>query len=167
MTIEIDVSGSDIFCKDYCICAVDNEGIVKGYKFKEEDVEKLKEGFVNKKYTRLDKRTTPSKFKVKIYLIVLKHLLKELFKEHKKEEISILFCRDFPGHENAISRSITHQILNVHKRKLSTIKCGKLPSLSDAHRYAYMMNKDRHNYLSCYCTFSLKDIEEQLIFKKK
>jgi len=94
-------------------------------------------------------------------------LLNELFEINKDKEIIIHFCRDFPGHEKGIYQSLKHRIINVHKRNLKKIYCSKLSKKSDVHYYAYMMNKDKYNYLTCYVKISLKDIEKGLIFHEK
>jgi len=166
MDVEIDVSGADLFHENYSICVSDGEGSICGYKFTADVVDKLKEGYSRGKYTRLPKSTRLGKFKVKIYLIVLRHLISELVEKNGAGTIKLTFCRDFPSHENSIKRSIEHQLKNVHGKTVIKIKCGRLDRCSDAHLYAYMMNKDQYNYLSCYCGISLNDIEKLLILKK-
>ncbi len=166
MHIEVDVSGADLFHENYTICVSNGEGFIRGYKFTGEFINKLKENYKNKKYTRLPKNIKLGKFKVKIYLIVLRYLFGDLFSKISENEFTLTFCRDFPYHENSILRSIEHQLERVHNKKLNNIKCSKLPNFSDAHHYAKMMYNDKYNYLSCYCNISLKDIEKLLILKK-
>ena len=166
MHIEIDVSGADLFHENYTICISNGEGFIRGYKFTKNVIEELKENYFRNKYTRLQKNIRIGKFKVKIYLIVLRYLFQDFFNQCPEEDFTITFCRDFPFHENSISCSIRHQLKNVHCKNLKKINCEKLPIFSDAHCYAKMMHHDRHNYLNCYCNINLEDIEKFLILKK-
>ena len=166
MKIEIDVSGSDIFQDNYSICISDGTGNIMGFKFDQGIIDKLKSNWQKEKYNKCPYCPNAGKFKVRIYRVILRYLIKELFKKNKNKnkEITVNYCRDFPSHENGITQSIKHRIENIHKRKLKRIYCARLPKNSDAHVYAYMMNKDKYNYLRCYVKISLKDIEQGLIF---
>lgn len=164
MKIEIDVSGNDVFHENYSICVSDVVGNIIGFKFPQDLIDKLKENWKNGKYNKCPYSLNQGKFKVRIYRVVLRYLLKELFKRNKDKDIVVQFCRDFPSHEKGISQSLSHRIINIHKRNLKRIYCFKLPKDSDAHLYAKMMYNDRYNYLTCYAKINLKYIEHGLIF---
>jgi len=163
MKIEIDVSGEDIFNHDYVICISDGIGNIMGFKFNVDLVNKLNKNWRDGKYNRFPWGSL-GKFKVRIYRVVLRYLLRSLFKKNKDKEVTVQFCRDFPSHEKGIAQSIQHRVVNIHKRDLKRIFCEKLPKNSDAHGYAFIMHKDKYNYLNCYTKISLKDIEHGLIF---
>ena len=162
--IEIDVSGADIFHEDYSICVSDGTGNITGFKFDNDMIHNLKTSWQGGKYNKCPYGPNAGKFKVRIYRVILRYLIKELFKKNEDREIIVNYCRDFPSHENGITQSVRHRIENIHKRNLKRIYCSRLPKGSDAHRYAYLMNKDKYNYLKCYVKISLKNIENGLIF---
>jgi len=166
MKIEIDVSGADIFREDYSICMSDGIGNISGFKFNVEIINELKTNWKNGKYDKCPYGPNSGKFKVRIYRVVLRYLIKELFEKNEDKEVTVNYCRDFPSHENGIAQAVKHRVVEVHKRDLIKIYCSRLPKDSDAHRYAYIMNKDKYNYLKCYVKISLKDIENGLIFHK-
>jgi len=164
MKIEVDVSGADIFHEDYAICVSDCTGNIEGFKFSQDLIDELKKNWEKGEYAKCPYSPNEGKFKVRIYRVVLRYLLKELFKKNKDNEVIVQFCRDFPSHEKGISQSLTHRIVKIHKRNLKKIFCAKLPKSSDAHCYALMMHNDKYNHLTCYTNISLKDIEHGLVF---
>ncbi len=167
MNIEIDVSGADLFHENYVICASDSQGIIRGFKFSKEIINKLKKNWKKGKYNKCPYSPNAGKFKVRIYRVVLRYLLKQIFKLNNDKKVKVVFCNDFKGHENGISQSLEHVITQICKKKLISISCSRLTNNSDAHMYAYIMNKDKYNYLSCFVNLKLKDIEKGLIFHKK
>lgn len=167
MKIEIDVSGADLFHENYSICVSDGIGNVRGFKFTQELIKELNENWKKEKYNKCSYSPNSGKFKVRIYRVVLRYLIKELFSKNRDKKVIVQFCRDFPSHESGISQSIKHRIINIHKRELQKISCKKLSKNSDAHQYAKMMYNDKYNYLGCYVKINLEDIEKGLIFYKK
>lgn len=165
MKIEIDVSGADIFHENYSICISDGIGNIMGFKFSQDLIDKLQENWEKEKYNKCPYSPNKGKFKARIYRVILRYLLKELFKKNKDKEIIVQFCRDFPSHEMGISQSIKHRIVKIHKRNLKRIFCCRLLKDSDARLYAKIMHNDKYNYLNCYTKISLKNIEHGLIFQ--
>jgi|TARA_Y100000310_G_C20579568_1_gene762276 hypothetical protein len=168
MHLEIDVSGSDIFDEHYSICISAGNGKIKGFKINNEIVKNLNDNWKQGKYDKY--RYQPRNqgaFKARIYNIVIKLLLKEIFSELDDDSVSVCFCRDFPGHEESTRASLHHCITHIHKKIVSKINCNKLQRDSDAHKYAKMMNGDTHNYLGIYLDITLEQIEPFLIWTKK
>jgi hypothetical protein len=168
MKFEIDVSGHDLFAKDYVICVAekDNDGParIKGFKFSKEISEKLQENWKNGEYKYPYLRNKRGFLKVRIYSIILYHIFKEL---NIKEKVSLTICRDFKGHENDIETN-----LNFFLREELRLDVGKplhqrLPPTSKAHWYGYLMLKDSENLLNTYVDISLEDIERYLKLKSK
>lgn len=109
MHIEIDVSGSDLLKENYSICISDNQGIIRGFKITKDLINSLLENWKKGKYNKVRYSPRAGKFKARIYKVVLRYLLNELFKESKEGgEVSVCFCRDFPSHESGIKQSIEH-----------------------------------------------------------
>jgi len=168
MHLEIDVSGSDIFHEDYSICLSAGKGRIKGFKFNKELMINLKKNWKNGKYNKYPyQENNPGVFKVKIYCVICKLLLGELFNGFDDKIIGVRFCRDFPGHENSIKASLKHCITKIHKKETTKVCCAKLPKSSDAHRYSKMMKQDVYNYLEIYVNIAIKQIEPFLMWMEK
>ena len=165
MKFEIDVSGSDIFIKNYSICIAGNgktESIIKGFKFKKDVIEKITENWVKGeyKYDITDKQK--GFFKVRLYCIILHYLFKSI---NVSEKLSLTICRDFHGHKNDINMNLKYLLEKELKLTLGKPQHQKLAKTSNAHRYANLMYNDTSNKLGIYVNISLKDIEKYLIKK--
>jgi len=157
MKFEVDVSGYDIFAGGYSICIANGTGIVKGFKMNQNLISSIqnnwKKGMYRYKYTKGRKGI----LKVRIYSAIIHYLFNAIDKEYK--DIELIICRDFATHENNIKQNLIYFLERLQGRKINLLKFGKLANNSNAHSYAYLMNKDKHNLLNCYVNISLKDIE--------
>jgi len=168
MHLEIDVSGSDIFDEHYSICLSAGNGRIKGFKLDKDLIVNIRKNWKEGKYTKYPYQPkNQGAFKTRIYCIIGKLLLKELFNGFDDDTVGVRFCRDFPGHEDSIKASLNHCITHIHKKKTTKVCCAKLPSSSGAHRYAKIMNQDIHNHLGTYVNITLQQIEPFLIWIKK
>lgn len=98
MELDIDVSGEDIFQKDFVICVANKDGIIKGFKFTPDLI-----GIINSRYGQGNYKYRKSKkgvatFKVRVYCIIVSYLIKSI----KTDSIFLNVCRDFDGKENDI-----------------------------------------------------------------
>ncbi|MDA3836263.1 MAG: hypothetical protein PF542_01435 [Nanoarchaeota archaeon] len=123
MRIEIDVSGQDLFHKDYSICVVDKRGCVKSFRFKEEVIDKIKSHWKNREYT-IPSYAKPARFKFKLYSIVVQILLGNLLEEEESKEISIHFCRDFPSYEKQTENFLIQEMKKHKDKTIVEIECG-------------------------------------------
>lgn len=168
MHLEIDVSGSDIFDEHYSICLSAGGGRIKGFKFNKELIANIKKNWKEGKYDKYSYQPkNQGAFKARIYCVISKLLLGELFIGFDDEIIGVRFCRDFPSHEDTIKASLSHCITHIHKKKTTKICCGRMPKNSDAHRYAKIMNQDLYNYLGSYVNITIEQIEPFLIWTEK
>lgn len=160
MIFEIDVSGEDLFSKDYSIVLADKNDLIKGFKFDERLIKILKSRYGEGKYRYKKSRHSGSLLKVRIYCIVIYNLFKSL--NIKNKEIILEICRDFQGHE----REITSQLKYFLEDKLGLrigIRYLTLPKGSNADKYATLMRMDTKNKMNEYVKIELKDIEKYLI----
>lgn len=168
MHLEIDVSGHDIFSENYAICLSAGDGRVKGFKFDGELIRELKKNWKNGKYDKYPyQQQNQGAFKTRIYCVIGKLLLGELFNGFNDKVVGVHFCGDFPGHEDTIKASLNHCITHIHKKQTSKVHCARLPSGSDAHRYAKMMHQDIYRHLGIYVNISLGQIEPYLMWMEK
>ncbi len=167
MKFEIDVSGYDIFSKDYVICISGEGGIIKGFKFKEELTKTLINNWQEKKYGYGLSEKQRAFFKVKLYCVIIGYLFKST---GLKNRVSLTICRDFHGHTNDINNTLRHLLEKRFGMQIGSPRHQKLPNSSEAHRYAKLMHNDTLNKLTTYVDISLEDIEKFLkrfVFKNK
>lgn len=109
-TFEIDVSGQDIFSKDYTIVVADKNNLVKGFKFDKDIIEKITSNFKLEKYRYKTSRSQQLFLKVRIYCIIIHYLFKEITRERKLsgKKVRLEICRDFPGHEREITSQLKY-----------------------------------------------------------
>jgi len=165
MQFEIDVSGSDIFEKDYTICIANKENdshIIKGFKFDVELIQKLVMNWKNGEYRYSTTNKQKGFFKVRLYCIVVYYLFKSI---KIIDKLSLTICRDFHGHKNDIDMNLKHLIQKGFGIELGKPQHQRLPNYSKAHRYANLMHKDTAKQLKSYIDISIQDIEKYL--KKK
>ena len=161
MGFDIDVSGNDLLSKDYTICIADNNSIIKGFKFDNKLVQDLSSKYGQGIYKYKKSKKGKSTFKVRLYSIVLYHLIKSL---KIKKEISLNICRDFYGRDDDIKKNIKFFLENKLKISLGDrIYFTKLNADSNAHRYSYLMRRDTKNKMQTYIKISLEDFEKWLI----
>ena len=138
MDFEIDVSGHDILSKDYTVVAAQKNSndkhktIIFGYKFSEDIIKILKSryGAGLYKYKKSAKQT--STFRVKLYSVVVYHIIKHIYKSDKNlsKIISLTLCKDFDGRENDIKSVLLYHLKNKLDLVINRIIFEKLPKES-------------------------------------
>ena len=156
MNLDIDVSGEDIFKKNYSIC-VANKDIIIGFKFKEPLIRIITSTYGQELYRYRKSKKQRALLKVRIYSIIVYYLLKSI--NAKKYNLTV--CRDFSGNENTIKDNLNYFIRDKLNKPLD-IQFRTLESDSNAHHYAYQMRNDLANKLSIYHDITLKQIEQYL-----
>ena len=159
MEFEVDVSGEDIFSRDYTICISNKEGIIKGFKFNQDLIRNLRANYLEGKYRYTHSKKDKALFKIRAYCIIVYYLFKSI---GKPNAVSLNVCRDFYGHESNIDSNLKYFLENLLFIKIDSIKHEKLSAESIGHRYAYLMRKDVKNQMKNYVDISLKEIEKFL-----
>jgi len=159
-TFEIDVSGEDVFDKDYTICIANKDGIIKGFKFDRKTTSDLLSKYDQEAYRYKKSKKNKSTLKIRLYSIIIYYLFKSL---KMKEEIVLNICRDFYGRESDIKHNLKFFLEEKLNLKINHINFEKLDKNSNADRYAYLMRKDKKNKMKTYVNIKLKDIERWLI----
>ncbi|MBU1203701.1 MAG: hypothetical protein KKG60_01385 [Nanoarchaeota archaeon] len=166
MKFEIDVSGYDIFSKDYVICISGEGSIVKGFKFKKELIETIINNWHKQKYGYRDFGKEIALFKVKLYCVIIYYLFKSI---GLKERVSLTICRDFYRHKNDINNTLRYLLEKKLGIQIGSPLHQRLPNSSEAHRYAKLMHNDTLNKLTTSVDINLEDIEKFLrrfVFKR-
>ncbi|MBI2139411.1 hypothetical protein HYU14_00690 [Candidatus Woesearchaeota archaeon] len=158
MEFDIDVSGSDIFEKDYTICIANKEDAIKGFKFSPEILFLLNTKFAQNLYRYPTSKNGRTLLKVRIYSIVVYYLFKSLV---MRGNLSLNVCRDFDGHEHDITSNLKY-LLPPLGFNLERITFCRLSKDSNAHHYAYLMRKDNKNQMKDDISISSQDIEQFL-----
>ncbi|MBS3094843.1 hypothetical protein J4474_04205 [Candidatus Pacearchaeota archaeon] len=160
MEFEIDVSGEDIFNKDYTICVANRDKIIKGFKFSESLISPLLSRYNQGMYKYSNSKKGKSDMKIRVYCVVIYHLFKSL---NLSGEISLNICRDFTGREDDIRKSLTYFLEKELGLKLNgRIYFCTLTKESNAHHYSFLMRFDNKNQMKTYLKISLEDIEKFL-----
>ncbi len=161
MEFDIDISGEDIFSKNYTIVVADSNDIVRGYKFNEKTIKILKSRHGEGKYRYNNSKQHRAFFRIRTYCIVIYYLFNDILPKIKDKEITLNICRDFQGHE----KDITSNLLSLLKDKLGLkieIRYLRLPKSSNADKYAFLMRKDDKNKIKGYVKIPIEDIEKLL-----
>ncbi|MCX6749116.1 MAG: hypothetical protein NTW17_00005 [Candidatus Pacearchaeota archaeon] len=166
MEFEIDVSGEDLFSKDYTICVAqkNNESqkpIIFGYKFTEEILRILKSRHGQKKYRYGSSQSQKALFKIRLYCIVIYFIIKHIQKQSIFDSgIYLNLCRDFEGRENDIKSNLNYFLRDVLKLEIKKMHFCKLEKGSNADGYAFMMRKDKKDLMKdYYLTLKIEDFE--------
>ncbi len=163
MDFEIDVSGEDIFNKNYTICIANKDGIIKGFKFDSKLGQVINSRHGQGLYPKYKKSNKGNaSLKVRVYCIIIYFLFKSIKKKIKNVNLAV--CRDFSGRENDIKINLEFLFTKL-KIDLGDVMFVKLPSDSSADHYAGLMRQDNKNKMKTYVNITLKDIEKFL--KKK
>jgi len=163
MDFEIDVSGDDLFSRNYTIVIADKDNLIRGFKFNQELVKILRSRFGEGKYRYPNSKKGRALLKIRIYCIIIYYLFNNInFK--KEKELNLEICRDFQGHERDISSNLKYFLGDKLNLNIN-IKYLKLEKGSNADKYAYLMSKDTKNQIKGYVKISLDDIEKFLIEK--
>lgn len=169
MKFEIDVSGSDLFEKDYTIVVAERntsskKPMIFGYKFDEEIIKILKAKYGQELYRYKLSKSQRSLFKIRIYCVVIYYILKHIYKINKKLEknIQLTICKDFDGRENDIKSNLNFLLRKKLSLDIETT-FTRLPKESNADKYAYLMRKDKKNLMKKYYVgIKLEDFEKFL-----
>jgi hypothetical protein len=159
MQFDIDVSGEDIFSKDYTICIANKDGIIKGFKFDSDIISILSARYGQGLYRYKKSKKQRAVFKVRVYSIVIYYLFKSL---KIKEPICLHVCRDFNGREQDVKSNLKYFLNELLKLNITELSFMKLSRDSNAHQYAYLMKKDLKNKLETYINISVRQIEKFL-----
>jgi len=164
MVFEIDVSGSDIFEKDYAILVAEtgNRKIMLGHRFPAGTIEVIRARHGQSEYRYKKSKEGKSNLKVRLYCVAIYFLFKELKRKYKIKEANLNICRDFSGKEENIRQNIGF-LLGKKLGLMTNIAFCRLPANSVAHRYAYLLRKDNLNKFSKYnLQIGLGEFEEFL-----
>lgn len=159
MEFDIDVSGEDLFSKDYTICIANHDGIIKGFKFNEKFIQVLRARHGQGQYRYKNSKKQKSLFKLRLYCIAIHYLFKSI---KNLSTISLTICKDFDGKANDINFNLEHFLGNKLGILIESIHHEKLRNNSNAHKYAYLMRKDKKNKMNTYIKISLEEIEQFL-----
>ena len=162
MIFEIDVSGEDIFAKDYTIVIADKNDTIRGFKFNSKSIQDLVLNYSSNKYRYKVSKHGKVLLKIRVYCVVIYYLFENL--KIRNKEITLEICRDFQGHEREITSQLKFFLENKLGLKINCIYL-RLPKGSNADKYAYLMRKDTKNQIKGYITITLENIEKYL--KKK
>jgi hypothetical protein len=97
MDLDIDVSGEDLLSKNYTIC-VANKEVIKGYKFSENVVKHLSDGFNKGRYRYNKSKKGSVILKIRLYSLVLYYLIKSLKQKKTIVDIMQRFYRQGAGY---------------------------------------------------------------------
>ena len=158
MEFEIDVSGTDIFEKDYTICTANKDGIIKGFKMTPEFISVINSRFGQGIYRYQKSKNGRILLKVRLYSILIYFLFKSI---KINESITLAICRDFNGRETDIKSNLIY-LFGLLGIKIERIDFCKLGKGSIADKYAYLMRKDTKNQLKTYVHISIEDVEKYL-----
>ena len=78
MKFEIDVSGEDIFNKNYVICVADNNGLIKGFKVNSKFSLIIHSRYGQNMYRYRKSRKGKANLKIRLYCVIIYHLFKSL-----------------------------------------------------------------------------------------
>lgn len=162
---EIDVSGEDIFNRDYTIVIADKNKTIKGFKFKRETIDILRSRQGEGNYRYALSKGGKALFRVRLYCIIIYYLFKSL-NFRNINELNLKICKDFQGHEKDITSNLKSFLEDNLGLKIN-IKYLKLPKDSNADKYAFLMRKDTKNQIKGYVKVNLEDIEKYLKRKKR
>ncbi len=162
MEFDIDVSGTEIFSKNYTIVIANKDSLIKGFKINEETIQILKARYGEGKYRYKKSKKQKSLFAVRVYCVVIYYLFKNIQKKVENKDLVLNICRDFSGKENDIKIILTTLLEEDLKLKSLTIYFCTLPKGSNADKYAFLMRQDRKNLLKTYVPITVKEIEEFL-----
>ncbi|MDD5148519.1 MAG: hypothetical protein PHH08_03585 [Candidatus ainarchaeum sp.] len=165
-TFEIDVSGSDIFEKDFTIVVAEenNSNVILAYKFTEQISRVILSRHGQNLYRYPPSKNGKANLKVRLYCVAIHYIFKELKKRLKLTDACLLVCRDFSGHEPDIQQSLAHLLEEALHIQLEIV-FTRLQKGSIADRYAFLIRKDTHNkFTKMRILISLEEFE---IFMQK
>ncbi|MFH1257081.1 MAG: hypothetical protein V1494_07380 [Candidatus Diapherotrites archaeon] len=164
MDFEIDVSGSDIFEKDYTILVAErgNSKILLAYKFSDKNALTIRSRHGEGKYRYPYSKAGKSNIKVRLYCVAIYFLFKELKKRFKLKDVTLAVCRDFSGNESKIKQNLEF-LLGTKLGLNVSIAFQKLPKNSIADKYAFLIRHDTLNkFSSCCIKIKVEEFEEFL-----
>ena len=171
MEFEVDVSGEDLFNKDYTIVVAERNGnyskepIIYGFKFDENTIQILKSRHGQSKYKYGYSHTQKALFKIRVYSIAIFYIIKyiQIKGINFNKGIYLTMCRDFEGRENDIRSNLKYLLTDILKLEIKKLEFCRLPNGSNADKYAFLMRKDKKNVMkSNYIKISIEEFEEFL-----
>lgn len=158
---DIDVSGEDMFSKDYTICVADRDGLIRGFKFSSELINIITSRYGQGIYNRYKKsQKGKASLKIRLYSLVIYYIFNSL--RMRKKKIILNICRDFNGREHDIKTNLSFFLEEKLCLKIEKFDFCKLRKNSHAHEYSYLMKKDAKNQLKTYVKISIEELEEFL-----
>ncbi len=148
-SFEIDVSGPDIFSKDYTILVAEasNEKIMLGHRFEDKARAIIRSRFGEGGYKYRHSKKGGVYLKIRLYCVTIYYIFKELKRRHRLKEIHLDICRDFSGNEAEIKNQLNH-LLGKKLGLEVKISFLKLPKGSIADKYAFILRHDKLNKLA-------------------
>ncbi|MFH1234453.1 MAG: hypothetical protein V1493_02470, partial [Candidatus Diapherotrites archaeon] len=165
---EIDVSGSDLFAKDYTVVVAEtgNDKNMLAHKFADRSKEIIRSRHGQNLYRYPNSKKGTTDLKIRLYCVAIYFLFKELQKRFKFREATIDICRDFPGNEADIRQSLKH-LLGAKLGLSVAMHFTKLPKESIADKYAFLIRHDSYNKLGKYCLEIKTEQFEEFLKPKK
>ena len=160
MDFDVDVCGSNIPDKDYSIVVANDEHIA-GFKFDKKLSDSLKSRLGKGWYRYSSTPAQKKSFKIRVYCIVIIHLLKALKKKTRSKSFFLNICRDFAGHENDIKVNL-EALAGKSGFGIEGFNFCKLSKSSNADKYAYLISRDTENKISSVIKLKISDFERFL-----
>ncbi|MBU2616145.1 MAG: hypothetical protein KKC19_03510 [Nanoarchaeota archaeon] len=155
MEFEVDVSGEDLFSKDYSIVVAQRNGLTSepyifGYKFTEKVLRALRDRHLQGIYRYGFSQGQRANFKIRLYCITIYYIVQKIQKDHPKifeSGVYLTLCKDFEGRENDIRSNLKYFLRDTLKLEIKKMHFIRLDKGSNADRYAYLMRKDKKNLM--------------------
>ena len=160
MDFDIDVSGEDLFDKDYTICIANKDGIIKGFKMTDRISSVIKSRYGKNIYKYSKSKKGKSSLKIRIYCVAIYYLFKNI---KLKENLVLNICRDFNGREKDIESNLRYFLIDKLGLNVDRFNFQKLPKDSNADTYAYLMRRDKKNKISNYVKITINELEKFLL----
>lgn len=164
MNFEIDVSGSDLFVKNYTIVVAEsnNSELMLAHKFNPKTISIIRARFGQGKYRYPNSKKGIVDLKIRLYCVSIFFIFKEFKKRFKFKEVNLDICRDFSGNEVWIKQSLNY-LLENKLGLLVSIRFTKLGKESVADNYAFLIRHDHYKKLDKYCVkIKVEEFEEFL-----
>ncbi len=164
MGFEVDVSGPDIFEKDYTVMVAETgkSGVILGHKFSDKNRKIIRAKHGQRQYRYAVSKKGKANLRVRLYCITIYCIFRELKKRHGLKKVNLDVCRDFSGNEAQIKINLNHftgKLLKIDIR----MQFVALPKEAAADKYAFLVRHDKLNKLAKLCVpIKLEEFERFL-----